>query len=168
MCKQSCGFTGHRPAKLPWGENESDGRALALKLRLAAALESAYAEGMRHFICGMAQGCDLYFCEAVLALRRIHPDVELEAAVPCPEQADGWAPEQRRRYRSLLEACDCKTLIQPSYSPDCMKKRNRFIVDHSAMLLAVYDGVTPGGTLQTLSYALRAGHRVVQLDPSDS
>jgi hypothetical protein len=40
----------------------------------------------------MAQGSDLYFCEAVLALRRVHPDVVLEAAIPCPEQADGWAP----------------------------------------------------------------------------
>ena len=29
----------------------------------------AYQEGYRHFLCGMAQGCDLYFCEAVLALR---------------------------------------------------------------------------------------------------
>ena len=26
-----------------------------------------------HFLCGMAQGCDLYFCEAVLALRERYP-----------------------------------------------------------------------------------------------
>ena len=32
--EQSCCFTGHRPDKLPWGENESDPRCLALKRRL--------------------------------------------------------------------------------------------------------------------------------------
>ena len=63
----TCCFTGHRPDKLPWGEDETDPRCLALKQRLAAALEDIYRDGVRHFICGMARGADLYFAEAVLA-----------------------------------------------------------------------------------------------------
>ena len=65
----TCCFTGHRPDKLPWGSRESDPRCLTLKRRLTQAVEGAYAQGMRHFICGMARGTDLYFAEAVLALR---------------------------------------------------------------------------------------------------
>ena len=64
----SCAFTGHRPGKLPWGEDESDLRCIALKAKLRAAVESAIHEGMQHFICGMAEGCDLYFAETVMAL----------------------------------------------------------------------------------------------------
>ena len=30
-----CAFTGHRPARLPWGAHESDPRCLALKEELA-------------------------------------------------------------------------------------------------------------------------------------
>ena len=56
----SCAFTGHRPVKLPWGENENDLRCIRLKAKLRAAVESAIHEGMEHFICGMAEGCDLY------------------------------------------------------------------------------------------------------------
>ena len=67
--QESCCFTGHRPAKLPWGYNERDPRCVRLKERIADAVLLAYQEGYRHFLCGMAQGCDLYFCEAVLALR---------------------------------------------------------------------------------------------------
>ena len=67
--QESCCFTGHRPAKLPWGFDETDARCLHLKARIADALEAAYESGYRHFICGMALGCDLYFCEAALALR---------------------------------------------------------------------------------------------------
>ena len=33
-----------------------------LKRRIADAVETAYQEGYRHFLCGMAQGCDFYFC----------------------------------------------------------------------------------------------------------
>ena len=37
--KDTCCFTGHRPSKLPWGTREEDPRCVALKGRIAAALE---------------------------------------------------------------------------------------------------------------------------------
>ena len=74
----TCSFTGHRPEKLPWKDNEADPRCAALKERLAEAVEQAYDRGKRHFMCGMARGADFYFCEAVLALRDRCP-----GATPC-------------------------------------------------------------------------------------
>ena len=100
--QEACCFTGHRPGKLPWKYNEEDARCLTLKRRIADAVEAAYEEGYRHFLCGMAMGCDLYFCECVLALRERCPDVTVEAAVPCPTQADTWPAAQRERYRRLV------------------------------------------------------------------
>ena len=108
--QSACCFTGHRPGKLPWRYNEEDLRCVSLKARIADAVEAAYQEGFRHFLCGMALGCDLYFCECVLRLRQTHPDVTVEAAVPCPSQADAWPPDQRRRYERLVAACDFETL----------------------------------------------------------
>ena len=64
----SCCFTGHRPAKLPWGTDEGDERCLRLKARLREVIARAVEDGYTHFICGMAEGCDLYCAEAVLAL----------------------------------------------------------------------------------------------------
>ena len=93
----TCCFTGHRPDKLPWGSRESDPRCLTLKRRLTQAVEGAYAQGMRHFICGMARGTDLYFAEAVLALRLCRSGVTLEAARPCESQADAWPEAERHR-----------------------------------------------------------------------
>lgn len=160
----SCCFSGHRPAKLPWGENEDDPQCLALKVRLRDALDAAYEAGYRHFICGMAQGCDLYFCELALALRQRHEDVSVEAAIPCPTQADGWPRAQQERYRRLLAACDYETLVQSSYSPGCMQRRNRYMVDHAALLLAVHNG-QPGGTRRTMEYAMRRGLQIVDIPP---
>ena len=98
----TCCFTGHRPDKLPWGTNEEDGRCLALKESIARELEGLYRRGYRHFISGMARGADLYFVEAALALRREHPDVTVEGAVPCQSQADRWPEPERARWRAAL------------------------------------------------------------------
>ena len=158
----ACSFTGHRPAKLPWGNNEDDPRCLLLKSKLRAAAESAILEGYEHFLCGMAEGCDLYFCETVLALKERYPHVTLEAAIPCPSQADRWSEASRARYRALLERCDFETMVSAVYTPGCMQRRNRYMVDHSALLIAAHNG-TPGGTRGTIEYALRRGVPVTDI-----
>ena len=160
--QESCCFTGHRPAKLPWRYNEEDPRCLALKQRLRDAVELAYEQGYRHFICGMAQGCDLYFCECVLALRDLHPDVTVEAAVPCPTQVDSWPGMQQERYRRLVAACDFETMVSSKYSSSCMQRRDRYMVDHASLLIAIFDG-SVGGTRYTMEYAMRRGLSVVDL-----
>ena len=160
--QESCCFTGHRPTKLPWRYNEEDPRCLALKRRIADAVELAYEHGYRHFICGMAMGCDLYFCECVLALRKQHPDVTVEAAIPCPTQADAWPAVQQERYRALVEACDFETMVSSQYNASCMQRRDRYMVDHASLLIAAFDG-SVGGTRYTVEYALRRGISIVDL-----
>ena len=157
-------FSGYRPEKLPWGYDECDPRCAQLKQRLRRAVCAACDDGFRHFICGMAQGCDLYFCELALALRQLHGDVTVEAAIPCPSQAEGWPAEQRLRWQRLVAACDYETMVQQQYSPGCMQRRNRYMVDHAAMVIAVYDGQT-GGTQRTVEYALRRCLPVVLVPP---
>lgn len=160
--QSACSFTGHRPAKLPWGTREDDHRCIALKRRIADAVEAAYAEGYRHFLCGMAMGCDSYFCECVLALRARKPDVTVEAVIPCPTQADNWPEEAVRRYRALVAACDYETMVSAQYTPGCMQRRNRYLVDHASLLIAAYDG-SAGGTRNTIQYALQRGITVADL-----
>lgn len=160
--QSACCFTGHRPGKLPWRYREEDPDCVALKQRIADAVETAYQEGYCHFLCGMAQGCDLYFCEAVLDLRSRHPEVTVEAAIPCPTQAEGWPSDQRERYARLVAACDFETLVSDRYTASCMQRRDRYMVDHASLLIAAFDG-TPGGTRYTMEYAMRRGLQIVDL-----
>ena len=154
---QICCFTGHRPDKLPWGEQESDPRCVRIKGELTAALERAYGLGYRHFISGMARGGDLYFAEAVLELREKYPDVLLECARPCESQSTRWPREERQRYDTILDRCNYETMVQHVYDRGCMMRRNRYMGDHASRIIALYDGVPKGGTAQTLAYALRKG-----------
>ena len=162
----TCTFTGHRENKLPWRGDEEDPRCLLLKRRIYDAAEAVLSGGVRHFICGMANGCDFYFAEAVLALREEHPEITLEAAIPCEEQSAHWTAAQRQRYDRLVSECDYRTVVCRSYSRDCMIRRNRYMVDASAVLIAAYNG-RPGGTRSTLLYAMRQGLQIIELPMED-
>jgi uncharacterized phage-like protein YoqJ len=89
--------------------------------------------------------------------------VTLEAAIPCEEQAARWKERDRNRYFGLVERCDLETMVQHRYTSGCMQRRNRYMVDRSSLVLAVYDGML-GGTMYTLTYAMRQGVRVVTMD----
>ena len=159
----TCCFTGHRPNKLPWRDDETDPCCVALKEAIRRELEKAYNRGYRHFICGMAQGCDLYFCEAAQALRDSRPGVTVEAAIPCETQADKWPQPDRERYERLVGLCDFETMVQRHYDRGCMLRRNRYMVDRSSLLIAAFDG-SSGGALYTAAYAMKRGVEVVVID----
>ena len=134
-----CAFTGHRPEHLPWRTDETDARCAALKAVLQREVSALYQRGFSAFLCGMARGCDLYFAEAVLALRDAGelPDANLTAMLPCPSQAARWDAKTLDRYRQILARCDEVRVLEAEYSPGCMLRRNRAIVREN---LAVLDG----------------------------
>lgn len=160
--KKCCCFTGHRPEKLPWHENEDDPRCRVFKETMVKELELAYKLGYRHFISSMARGTDLYFCEAVLLLQK-NTDITVEAAVPFPNQSTGWKTANQIRYASLLEQCNYETVVSHRYTSGCLQRRNRYMVDHSSLLFAAYDE-KKGGTLYTLTYTIEQNLTLVILD----
>ena len=138
---KTCAFTGHRPQNLPFGFNEEDERCIDLKKTLREQIINLIEnEGVTHFISGMAIGVDMYAAEIVLGLKASYP------------------------YFDIASKCDKETLIQTHYSPDCMDKRNRYMVDHADVLIAVWDG-SPSGTGKTVRYAHQQGKSVTVIDP---
>lgn len=164
---KTCCFTGHRPNRLPWGEQENHPNALACKALLAMEMEQAWQDGYRRFFCGMALGADLIFAEAVLACQQVHPDITLLAAIPCEDQTRGWPEDQKTRYQEILRCIAPQNiiLIQRKRTRDCMLRRNRFMVGHSQRIIALYDAKSSGGTHYTLSYALSQKLERVIINP---
>ena len=160
MAAKVCAFTGHRASKLPWGFNESDPRCVRLKAHIYSVAETLCETGIERFLCGMANGCDLYFAEAVLALQERFPDIALEAAVPYPGQADRWSEREKRRYASILARCAAVTVVSPEYTRSCMVERNRLMVEQCDILLACYNDQV-GGTRTTLRMAVKADREVI-------
>ena len=162
---KTCAFTGHRPQNLPFGFNEEDERCIDLKKTLREQIINLIEnEGVTHFISGMAIGVDMYAAEIVLGLKASYPGITLESAIPCESQAAKWSEALRDRYFDIASKCDKETLIQTHYPPDCMDKRNRYMVDQADVLIAVWDG-SPSGTGKTVRYAHQQGKSVTVIDP---
>ena len=122
---------------------------------------------MTTFLSGMAQGADIWCAEIVLDLQRAYPDEEIRliAIIPHEGQANRWSVEYRERYFDILARSDDVITLQAHYSKDCMHKRNRYLVDSSAHMIAVYNGER-GGTQYTNDYATSKGLDVVIINPN--
>ncbi|MEF9972858.1 MAG: SLOG family protein [Clostridia bacterium] len=163
--KKTCCFTGSRPQNLPFGFDEQHPACVRLKQLLWQEIQALIAEkNVVHFISGMALGVDQWAAEAVLSLKKVYPHITLESAIPCESQAVKWKNAQQARYFEIASHCDKETMLQRQYTPDCMQKRNRYMVDSSQFVLAVWAG-RPGGTGSTVRYARQLGRRIVCINP---
>ncbi len=159
---KTCAFTGNRPSKLPWGENEADYGCVAAKNRITEVLRALIGRGYDTFVSGMAQGGDTYFAEAVLSLKEKNAGVRLVCAVPCPDQTTGWKSADVERYDSILSRADEVITLSAHYSTYAMHKRNRFMVDSASVLVSL-DATGDGGTQSTKRYAEKCGVPIIEL-----
>ena len=160
-----CMFTGHRPKGLPFGYNEKDSRCKKLKKALKKLiLNKIQEENTTAFLSGMALGTDMFAAEIVLELKRKFRDITLTAVLPCRTQAARWNKEATAIYEYILNKCDKVIVLQEEYSPNCMHKRNLYMVEHSDCAIAVWGGIE-GGTANTIRLATNRHLPVTALDP---
>ncbi len=157
-------FTGHRPQKLPWGFKEKGRKFKLAKKNTSWAIEKAIKNGKRHFITGMALGFDMMCAEIVLTLKRKYNDITLECAIPCKVQEKAWKKEQQVRYHKILKQADKIRCVFDQYVDGCMQERNKYMVDSSSLVIALFDG-NAGGTKQTIEYAKEQGLEVIIINP---
>jgi len=161
----SCAITGHRPEKLPWGYDETSEGCRRLRETLVAQIAALANSGVMSFLSGMALGVDQIFAELVLAQRKKNPALELHCILPCMGQDSKWPEPARKRYRSIVQQADMRYYVSREYHKGCMLERDRYLVEHSDCLLAVYDKAQQGGTAATVHYAQQAGRKIIVIDP---
>lgn len=160
---ETCCFTGHRPQSLPWGFNEQDERCLKMKEQLKIEIVKAIEGGYTTFISGMALGFDIICAETVLELKKTYPQIKLIGALPCKTQDKLWREADKRRYRKLLKKLDGIRCIYDDYiGSECMLERNRFMINNSSLVIALYNGKN-GGTQKTIEYAKKQNIKIVIL-----
>ncbi len=159
-------FTGHRPNKLPWGYNENLSSCIAFKKDLYEILEKAIQNNYTHFISGLALGVDLICAETVLELKRKYPKIVLEGAIPCANQDSKWNESSKKRYSKIVEQCDYKTILSPIYTDTCMNDRNKYMVEKSDVVIAIWNG-KPSGTGNTVKFAKEKGCKIMIINPEN-
>ena len=136
----TCCVTGHR--RIPANQVEF------IKAELEKAVLAAVEHGYTHFISGFASGVDLMFAEIVADLKKTRP-ITLEAAIPCP----GRMKTPDDTFQRLIGCCDVVKIHSDHYFKGCYGVRNRYMVDASSLVIAVWDERETGGTAATVRYA---------------
>ncbi len=161
----SCAFTGHRPHKFPWKDNEADPRCIALKETLAEQIATLAGAGVTEYFTGGADGVDCWAAEIVLTMREKNPALKLRCVLPHEGQADRWSDSAQERYHSILERVDSVDYVSRQYYDGCMIDRNHRLVESAGLLLAVFNGVRRSGTGATVNYARKMGKEIIVIDP---
>ncbi len=99
---------------------------------------------------------DMWAAEIVLDLRKRNKDIKLICASPFDGFEKSWAADWQRHYNHIMKKADLVRFICPSYSRTCFQIRNEWMVDHSARVIAVFNG-EKGGTRNTIDYACKHG-----------
>lgn len=148
---KTCCFTGHR--------NLTDGQKGFATISLARSIDHLINEGYAHFITGMANGVDLLAAGIVLQFKRTNKNIFLEAAVPYQNRLKC----RKTKFINILTSCDKVTVIQEKYDISCFMKRNIYMVDHSDIVVAIWDGRKKGGTYNTITYAQVQGKKIIPI-----
>jgi len=164
--EETCCLTGHRPKSLPWGYDEKKDSCKKFKNDLCKIFTGAIDYGLKNFLIGMAEGFDMIGGETLLELRKKYKEIKIIAVVPCKNQEIKWKPEQQKRYKHLLKKCDKVIILQDNYTTDCMNKRNKYMVEHSSVVIACFNG-KPSGTGNTIRIAKEKGCKVRIINPED-
>lgn len=162
--EKTVSFTGHRKQSLPWIANIRDERFKIAKSHLMTELENCIKNGYDTFLCGMAIGCDMFFANCVLKLKRKNPNIRLIGAIPCQDQDKLWNESDKREYRKLLEQLDAIRLINENYTGAyCMIERNKFMIENSNRLIAMFYGGA-GGTKTTIDLAKKQNIEIYYIE----
>ena len=140
----SCCFTGHR--------NISGDTREQIMPSLSAKVEELIKEGVAVFINGGALGFDTLSALVVIGLKKKYPHIKLKIYAPHKGQSAKWSDDNRRIYDYILSCADEVKVLAPFYYADCMRERNRRMVDDSDCVIA-YVKKTSGGSYYTTVYA---------------
>lgn len=162
MGKTVC-FTGHRPQKLN-GFNPLDNIDMLKELK-NIIIDHIENKGVDTFISGMALGVDMWSARIVLGLKDKYPHIKLVCAIPCENQWSKWKYESTQEWNNIVTKADKVHYVSTeTFTAWCMQDRNKWMVDHSDYVIAVWDG-SKGGTENCVKYAIKQEKEILQLNP---
>ena len=147
-------FTGHRLI--------SSAEYPVIRDSLEANIRRLYSSGSRDFLCGGALGFDTLAARTIIGLKKELTGIRLIMIIPCQEQSIRWKQSERDLYQEILDKADQVEILSPFYYEGCMLNRNRYLVDHSEICVCYLKHMR-GGTVYTVSYAVKKGLEVINL-----
>jgi len=140
--------TGHRPNKIKSYGKEAYPGTFSYDRLVDLSFQILKRKNPTHVISGMSLGFDMAIAQAA-----IYADVPFIAAIPFEGQESLWPKKTQEYYHALInKASEVEFISEPGYEKIKMQKRNEWMVNHSDLLVSLWDG-SEGGTRNCISYA---------------
>ncbi|EIT86646.1 hypothetical protein A374_03709 [Fictibacillus macauensis ZFHKF-1] len=143
----------------------------ALERRLQQLIEE---EGLEWVIISGQSGVEMWAGEVTVHLRENYPHVRLAILTPFQDQQSKWKEERQAQYEELLRQADFVESLshKPYESPGQLRSKNRFLVQKTDGIVALYDEDKPGSPRFYLENAkLRqendASYEILYITPYD-
>lgn len=135
-------ITGHRPDKLGNWNQVAD-----------AILKGLYSLSADHVYIGMAPGADLLAARACT-----FSWIPYTAVIPWAGHRGSIPEEWLSAYDSAIDHAKEVVILDDSMEynnrPWLYHNRNKYMVDHADVVVAIWDGSDKGGTASTVKYAM--------------
>lgn len=168
MTISSCAITGHRPTRFKFKYNENNSGCIQLKKRLKKQLICLYNMGVHHFWLGGALGVDMWAAEILIVLKTQpeYSQIALTLALPFDGYDDNWDRRSKERMQ-LIHHHAGVVVVSDKRGMAGYSERNRYMVDHTDCLLAVYDNNRSirSGIGMTVHYAEKEKRPIILIHP---
>lgn len=175
-------FTGHRPNRLggyDWNNPKNKLIMTNLKKSVEHILINNNNYDIKKIYFGGALGVDQMAFDIVYSIKREHNlNVQLILAIPFEEQPKKWfKKEDIERYNKQKSLADSVVYVDTldeykhnfsivgEYHAVKMTKRNKYMVDNSDVIIAVWDCTPEGGTFNCVSYAKSKNKECIIINP---
>lgn len=149
--------TGHRPSKLG---NYKQYNSIILPNLTELAAEALDHFDATHVISGGAQGWD-----TAIALAALDLDLKVTIAVPFKDQDNYWGVQEKDTYNYICDHANEVVVVNSGdYAAWKMFERNKWMVDRSDLILALYNkDLKTDGTYHTMCYARKTLKKVINV-----
>ncbi len=159
----TCSVIGNNTAAFPFDyENDYFKRAIYTD-KLYNIVESLICSGYDHFITGLGKGADMDFGGAVLYFKSSdysEYNITLESVMPGPRTGINYPDEYWESYDYIVSSSDIVTKAVKNSKPLSLKQRKEFIIDHSDLVLYVWNGSTNNVIWDTIQYAKKNNKKI--------
>lgn len=163
-------FAGPRPGNLPDKGEKNSAAILEIGRKLRQKIIYYIAAGKTTFINGGMSGFDTIAGETVLELQREYPKILCVTIAPFRINyfgKDFWTPEWKQRALNLYTRSNIAFSLSNAYHKGVYYERNKYMADHSSVLLCYYAGAGRG-TKYTLDYAGKKQLNICNIAPDSS
>lgn len=150
---KSAALTGHRPERLNYNNNlyHPDWYRIINWMK-----EKIQEYQITDVYSGMAEGCDMVFAMAAIQIKKYGYPLKLHCVLPCNDYQS-----HHILYQYIKLRADEWIELSDEFYKGCDNVRDQYMVDHSDMLFAIWDGNKSGGVWSTIKKAQKKNVEII-------